>query len=264
MTKRDIPPLVLLVLALLAGTTFIILSRLANVATADLGKSLEPTKPANATTITPASLDAALRSGDKPLVIDTRDEESYNKGHIGTSLLLDHTTFTQQRGKFLLAGTDTPIVLICARDTACEEANLLYASFIDLAFTNVTYLLGGYDAWKSESFPESTSTVDPNSFIDIVGEQLTDIPSLSFSEAMKNDQALWIVITPFENPTIQEQLPRSTISIALSSLYQEMQKDPLKNASSVFVISSSVNQAKIAAMKIYSDLQIPSSVVTFP
>lgn len=82
---------------------------------------------------------------DHAVIIDIRDKESFNKGHIIGSIRIDSDD-TKKLEKY----KTTPLVIVCARGLT---ANTLASKLKKQGFTKAMTLNGGITAWQTDNLP---------------------------------------------------------------------------------------------------------------
>jgi len=88
-----------------------------------------------------------LINDENATIIDLRDNESYNKGHIIKAIRATSEDFTQQRMDKYKA---KPLVLVCAR--GLQSASLA-TKLRTQGFTQPMVLAGGMTAWQTADLP---------------------------------------------------------------------------------------------------------------
>ena len=85
-------------------------------------------------------------------LVDIRDEQSYQNGHIRGAIHLDNTTLQD----FLLeADPDQPVIVCCYHGNSSQSA----AAFLsEKGFDDVYSLDGGFEYWRSCFGQDTTST----------------------------------------------------------------------------------------------------------
>lgn len=94
--------------------------------------------------LSPAELQAKLQAKEDFFLIDVRDPEEYESGHIAGSILIPLDTIEEKTEGIR---KDKPIVLYCAlgrRSRAAAEA------LVSRGFTHIYHLDGGLEAWTGE------------------------------------------------------------------------------------------------------------------
>jgi rhodanese-related sulfurtransferase len=94
-------------------------------------------------TITAESLNAKLRAkGDKPLVVDVREAEEFEAGHIAGAMLAPLTTVDKAVAD---VAKDREIALVCRSG---RRSALAYRRLAELGYTRLLNLEGGMLAWE--------------------------------------------------------------------------------------------------------------------
>ncbi len=127
--------------------------------------------------ISPAEL-AALMSGERVVLIDTRDTDTYAAGHIPGAVNLREVftflatasveglqelkaTFTTALGAVGLSGAETAVFYEDALNSGYGQSCRGYYLLTWLGYPKVKVLNGGYSAWKAANLPSSTEAVTP-------------------------------------------------------------------------------------------------------
>ena len=90
-----------------------------------------------------SSIEASKKNNDKnTIMIDIRDEKSFNFGHIKKSINLSKDNF-----KSFISNTDkkNSIIVCCYHGNSSKQAAQI---LIDCGFEDVYSLEGGYEGWK--------------------------------------------------------------------------------------------------------------------
>eukprot|EP01083_Nonionella_stella_P214201 771948_1 len=117
----------------------------------------------------------------KQVVIDTRDESNYQKGHIEDAVYLPRNrfdffeyidtkggiTFDEVYNTMREAGVGNDTSEIVLYDNSGENACRLYFVLRYFGFVNVRILQGGYSGWVSAGLPESTKETMPKTRSDL-------------------------------------------------------------------------------------------------
>lgn len=99
-------------------------------------------------TISPESLNAKLRAkGMKPLVVDVREVEEFDAGHIAEAMLAPLATV--EKGVASVP-KDREIVLVCRSGRRSAAA---YRRLNELGFTRLLNMEGGMLAWEKLGYP---------------------------------------------------------------------------------------------------------------
>ncbi len=97
--------------------------------------------------------DVALELIENPpgalTIIDVRTPEEFEAGHLADAVLIDiyRDDFTQQLDAL---DRTTPYVIYCRSGNRSEQARQI---MVDLGFSNVTDIAGGYQAWEAAGHP---------------------------------------------------------------------------------------------------------------
>ncbi|MGE0399758.1 MAG: molybdopterin-synthase adenylyltransferase MoeB [Kofleriaceae bacterium] len=91
-----------------------------------------------------ASLHAQLENGDRPTLIDVREADEHAQGIIPTAIHIPRG-FLELRIEKQVFDRAAPLVLYCAAGT---RSLLATRSLIELGYTNVKSLAGGFSGWK--------------------------------------------------------------------------------------------------------------------
>ncbi|MFK7967543.1 MAG: sulfurtransferase [Burkholderiaceae bacterium] len=121
---------------------------------------------------------SALMASDSPIIIDTRDPDSYNAGHIpgavnihdiftylatstpeGMAELRD--TFAASFGAVGLSGAETAVIYEAAMDGGFGQSCRGYFLLEYLGYPKISVLHGGFSAWTAAELPVSTETPTP-------------------------------------------------------------------------------------------------------
>jgi molybdopterin/thiamine biosynthesis adenylyltransferase/rhodanese-related sulfurtransferase len=95
------------------------------------------------------SLSAALESGSPPLVIDVREQDEWDEGHIPRALHIPRG-YLESRIEPTAPDRENPIVLYCASGARSAFAA---KTLEELGYSNVSSLAPGYTGWKRDGFP---------------------------------------------------------------------------------------------------------------
>jgi sulfur-carrier protein adenylyltransferase/sulfurtransferase len=94
--------------------------------------------------IEPPALDAALRGGARPSLIDVREPDEHAQGMIPGTVHIPRG-FLELRVERHVPDRETPVVLYCASGT---RSVLAARSLTELGYSNVRSLAGGFTGWK--------------------------------------------------------------------------------------------------------------------
>jgi rhodanese-related sulfurtransferase len=103
----------------------------------------------------PAAAFAAVQAG--ALLLDTRtDSQRRRDGEVPGALVIDRTVLEWRvdpasgAADPRIGSLDTPLVLLCNEG---YSSSLAAASLLDLGATNVTDVVGGFQAWRAAGLP---------------------------------------------------------------------------------------------------------------
>ena len=122
----------------------IAITRLAIIAVVLAVLSLNLSAAEKITTISAEDLHARLAGNSKPLVIDVREKDEWEEGHIAGAVLKPLGTVGS-----LDAPKDREIVLYCTAGTRSGEA---YETLARRGYTKLANLQGGVIAWQKAGF----------------------------------------------------------------------------------------------------------------
>jgi rhodanese-related sulfurtransferase len=104
---------------------------------------------------------AAMRTG--AVLIDTRtDRQRRRDGEIPGALVIDRTVLEWRVDPAsgathpAVRSLDTPLILLCAEG---YSSSLAVASLLDLGASNVTDVIGGFQAWQAAGLPVRPASV---------------------------------------------------------------------------------------------------------
>ncbi len=97
--------------------------------------------------ITPEALDAELRSGEPPLVIDVREPDEWSLGHLSSARLIPKGELLEHVDELTSA---REIVLYCRSG---QRSGQSARQLIELGFSHVKSLKGGINAWADKVDP---------------------------------------------------------------------------------------------------------------
>ena len=105
--------------------------------------------------LTPAEALAAMRAG--ALLIDLRtDRQRQRDGEIPGALAIDRTALEWRVDPAsgathpAIGGLDTPLILLCHQG---YSSSLAVGTLLDLGASNVTDVIGGFEAWRAAGLP---------------------------------------------------------------------------------------------------------------
>jgi sulfur-carrier protein adenylyltransferase/sulfurtransferase len=98
---------------------------------------------------TPQALSQRLGNGASPLVVDIREREEYEQGHVPGALFIPRG-FLELRIEQHAYDPATPIVLYCAGGV---RSALAARNLQEMGYTRVESLIGGFGGWRSAALP---------------------------------------------------------------------------------------------------------------
>lgn len=101
------------------------------------------------TETSPLELDDRLRNGRAPLIVDIRERDEYEEGHVPGALFIPRG-FLELRIEQHAFDPETPIVLYCAGGV---RSALAARNLKEMGYSNVESLIGGYNGWINEGLP---------------------------------------------------------------------------------------------------------------
>jgi sulfur-carrier protein adenylyltransferase/sulfurtransferase len=102
--------------------------------------------------VSTSEANARLESGEAPLFLDVREPDEWQEGHLPGAVHVPRGNL-EGRIESLVADKDREIVVYCASGNRSAFAA---KSLIDLDYTNVWNLAGGFVDWKRNGFPLTT------------------------------------------------------------------------------------------------------------
>ena len=101
--------------------------------------------------INSSQLKKRIDNGDKITLIDCREENEWNEGHISQAKLFPLSDFSRFMGE--MENKDTEIIIHCRMGGRSMKALLLLE---EQGFKNLTNLDGGFSSWKELGYPSSS------------------------------------------------------------------------------------------------------------
>jgi len=98
---------------------------------------------------TPQALNERLRNGVKPLVVDIRERDEFEQGHVPGAVFIPRG-FLELRIEQYAFDRETPIVLYCAGGV---RSVLAARNVKEMGYEHVESLIGGFGGWKSAGLP---------------------------------------------------------------------------------------------------------------
>src|SRR6186997_3364031 len=94
--------------------------------------------------VDPQGLSSELANDKRPVVIDVREPDEHAQGVIPGAIHIPRG-FLELRIEKAVMDRETPVVLYCASGT---RSVLAARSLVELGYTNVRSLAGGFGGWK--------------------------------------------------------------------------------------------------------------------
>ena len=88
------------------------------------------------------------------VIIDSRRNEEYAKGHIEGSITLLDSKMTQDDLRKHVATTDTPILFYC-NGARCMRSYKASVKAISWGYSNIYWFRGGWKEWRNNEMPIS-------------------------------------------------------------------------------------------------------------
>ena len=104
---------------------------------------------------TPQALSQRLGNGARPLVIDIREREEYEQGHVPGALFIPRG-FLELRIEQHAYDPATPIVLYCAGGV---RSALAARNLKEMGYSHVESLIGGFGGWRGAGLPVTVPRV---------------------------------------------------------------------------------------------------------
>jgi molybdopterin/thiamine biosynthesis adenylyltransferase/rhodanese-related sulfurtransferase len=95
--------------------------------------------------VSPEQVQAKLRDGEHPLLLDVREKEEFRQGYVPGAVSLPRG-FLEMRVEEVVPDKNTPIVAYCAGGTRSLLAGRILR---ELGYTDVVSMRGGFGAWKN-------------------------------------------------------------------------------------------------------------------
>lgn len=92
---------------------------------------------------------ARLEATPGAFVLDVRTQAEYDAGHLPGATLIPHDQVRASAGT-LPADKTTPIFVYCRSGNRSETAS---KTLVDLGYTNVVNMAGGYPEWAAAGYP---------------------------------------------------------------------------------------------------------------
>ncbi len=99
--------------------------------------------------IDPAATAEGLKGADPPAVIDVRERDEWEEGHLPGAVWVPRG-FLESRIEQVVPDRDSPVIVYCA---AGSRSAFAAKSLEELGYTNVSSLSGGFTQWKDDGLP---------------------------------------------------------------------------------------------------------------
>ncbi len=99
--------------------------------------------------LTPQALHNRLGNGQRPLLVDIREREEFEQGHVPGAIFIPRG-FLELRIEQHAFDPNTPLVLYCAGGV---RSALAARNLQEMGYTSVESLLGGFTGWKNAGLP---------------------------------------------------------------------------------------------------------------
>jgi rhodanese-related sulfurtransferase len=94
-------------------------------------------------------LQAQLTAGAPLVILDVREQEETDEGHIPQAVLLSRGRL-EGRVEQIVPDKNTPVVTHCAGE---GRGAMAAQRLREMGYTNVSYLAGGFNDWKAKELP---------------------------------------------------------------------------------------------------------------
>jgi rhodanese-related sulfurtransferase len=105
--------------------------------------------------VRPADLEAELKAGPKPVLLDVRTADEYTEGHLEGAINIPLQEITKHLD--LLPKLDENIVVYCGSG---HRSAIVMTALELLGYTKVRSMLSGITAWAAAKYPVSTTAVE--------------------------------------------------------------------------------------------------------
>lgn len=131
---------------------FLLLSLFAWSLPAAADKPVAPTDIPGATAVSAEKLVELAAATPQLVIIDSRREEEFEKGHIeGAANLLD-TDMTQEKLARLVPGKSTPVLFYCNGERCLRSTNAAKLA-LGWGYLKVYWFRGGWMEWREKNMP---------------------------------------------------------------------------------------------------------------
>ena len=94
-------------------------------------------------------VDAALRTRNGVVLLDVREKEEWDEGHLPGAVFLPRG-FLEQKVEKTITDKNIPVIVYCAGGT---RSALAARSLQQLGYKDVVSMAGGYGEWKNNGLP---------------------------------------------------------------------------------------------------------------
>lgn len=117
-------------------------------------KPLAPESLEGTTVVTVEDVYKLITSKSDLVIIDSRRNEEFAKGHIEGSITLLDSKMTQNDLKKHMSTTDTPVLFYC-NGARCMRSYKAAVKAISWGYSNIYWFRGGWKEWRAKEMPVS-------------------------------------------------------------------------------------------------------------
>jgi len=130
---------------------FLFLTSIAGSSSAEAKSSMQFVAEAKAriSEISPEQVKANLDAGKPVILLDVRDSEEYNAGHLPKAVHISRGML-EFKVREILPDKDAKIVVYCSSDFRSALAAMVMK---EMGYSNVKYMRGGFKAWGMARYP---------------------------------------------------------------------------------------------------------------
>src|SRR5579862_7588319 len=99
--------------------------------------------------VTVQDVDATLKNGGHAVVLDVREKDEWDEGHLPGAIFLPRG-FLEVKVEKEISDKTRPIIVYCAGGT---RSALAARSLQQMGYTDVVSMAGGYGEWKNSGLP---------------------------------------------------------------------------------------------------------------
>jgi len=129
----------------------ILLNSIHNSNSQPASSDLENIPPENPATISTGDV-YELFQGKSAIIIDARDLEAYESGHITGAWNIPYHKFLDRLELLDPLPLDTLIITYCDGED-CNASIELANALVSMGFSNIRYYFGGWNAWLKDNYP---------------------------------------------------------------------------------------------------------------